>query len=277
MEKVQLFTLLLIGVTAFITNKGLKEFTFQDKFLFHVDKVFINKEYIRLISSGFLHVDWKHFAFNMITLYLFGSNLEDSIGAFLFFLIYLISLIGGNLFALYIHKNHSDYRAVGASGAVSGIVFAAIGLSPGMEIGFIILPFKFPAWLYAIGYVLYSIYGITSKKDNIGHEAHLGGAIIGLLTAIAIKPEVINTNFLTIALALIPTSIFLFLLIIKPHILLLNDPFKSAPKNVTIDDKFNEIKVAKQQEIDSILDKINQKGYNNLTQKEKERLDELSK
>ncbi len=277
MEKIEIFTLLLIGVTAFITNKGLKEFIFQDKFLFNIDTVLIRKEYIRIISSGFLHANWKHFAFNMITLYFFGSNLENYIGAFLFFLIYLISLIGGNLLALYIHRNHSDYSAIGASGAVSGIVFAAIGLSPGMSIGFVILPFEFPAWLYAIGYVLYSIYGITSKKDNIGHEAHLGGAILGLITAIIIKPEIITTNFLTIALALIPTSIFLFLLIIKPHLLLLNDPFKNAPKYVTIDDEFNEIKVAKQEEIDLILDKINQKGYNNLSQKEKERLDELSK
>lgn len=270
----ELFTLLLIGITAFTTHKGLKDFIFQQTYLFQVDKILIQKEYIRLLSSGFLHIDWKHFAFNMITLYFFGINLGNTVGVFFYLLIYFISLIGGNLLSLYINRNRSDYAALGASGAVSGIVFAAIGLSPGMMIGFIIF---FPAWLYAIGYVLYSIYGITSKNDNIGHEAHLGGAITGMLTAILIQPEILSTNLLTIALAIIPTSIFLFLIIRKPHILILNNPFSKAKKAITIDDQFNEEKVAKQDEINKILDKINKKGFDNLSQKDKNRLDELSK
>ena len=277
MEGIGVITLLLIITNGIVTYKGLKDFIFFDKFLFNVDHILVDKDYKRIITSGFLHANWTHFGFNMITLYLFSKNLESYIGILAFLVLYSISLIGGNLLALYIHRNHPDYSAIGASGAVSGLVFASIGLFPGMKIGFILLPIYIPAWLYGIAYVLYSIYGIKSMKDNIGHEAHLGGGIVGLLIAIGINPSIIQTNYFPIILILIPSLFFLYLVIKKPHFLILQNPF-SKPKNIiTIDDKYNSNKVSKQNELDRILDKINKKGYDKLSKKEKDTLNELSK
>lgn len=277
MREIGIISFIFIIVNGLVTYKGLKDFLFFNKFLFNVDKILVNKEYKRLVTSGFLHVDWTHFIFNMITLYLFGENLEFSIGILAFLALYFGSLIGGNLFALYINKNHSDYSAVGASGAVSGLVFASIGLFPDMKIGFLLLPINIPAWLFGLGYVLYSIYGIKSKKDNIGHEAHLGGGVIGLLIAISINPSIIHTNYFPIILILLPSLLFLFLIIKKPYFLLVDNPFSKSKRNYTIEDKYNSKKVENQIELDKILDKINKKGYDNLTKKEKERLSELSK
>ena len=277
MEEIGVITLLLIITNGIVTYKGLKDFIFFDKFLFNVDHILVDKDYKRIITSGFLHANWTHFGFNMITLYLFSKNLESYIGILAFLVLYFISLIGGNLLALYIHRNHPDYSAIGASGAVSGLVFASIGLFPGMKIGFILLPIYIPAWLYGIAYVLFSIYGIKSMKDNIGHEAHLGGGIVGLLIAIGINPSIIQTNYFPIILILIPSLFFLYLVIKKPHFLILQNPF-SKPKNIiTIDDKYNSNKVSKQNELDRILDKINKKGYDKLSKKEKDTLNELSK
>lgn len=277
MEEIGILTLLLIITNGITTYKGLQDIAFFNQYLFNVDQILINKDYKRLVTSGFLHANWPHFVFNMITLYLFGKGLEDYIGIPAFLGLYFTSLIGGNLLALYIHRNHPDHSAIGASGAVSGLVFASIGLFPGMEIGFILIPVYIPAWLYGIAYVLYSIYGIKTRKDNIGHEAHLGGGIIGLLIAIVINPSVIQTNYLPIILILIPSLAFLYVIIKKPHFLIVQNPF-SKPKNVfTIDDKYNHNRVSKQNELDQILDKINKKGFDKLSKKERDKLNELSK
>ena len=271
MEEIGIITLLLIIANGIVTYKGLKDFVFFDKFLFNVDRILVDKDYKRLITSGFLHADWTHFGFNMITLYLFSQSLESYIGIPAFLALYFASLIGGNLLALYIHRNHSDYSAIGASGAVSGLVFASIGLFPGMEIGFILLPIFIPAWLYGIAYVLYSIYGIKTKKDNIGHEAHLGGGIVGLLIATGINPSIIQTNYFPIILILIPSLTFLYLIVKKPHFLIVQNPFSKSKNVFTIEDKYNSTKATKQNELDRILDKINEKGYDKLSKKEKEK------
>jgi len=277
MEEIGIITFLLIIANGIVTYKGLNDFIFFDKFLFNVDRILIDKDYKRLVTSGFLHADWTHFAFNMITLYLFSQSLEAYIGIPAFLALYFVSLVGGNLLALYIHRNHPDYSAIGASGAVSGLVFASIGLFPGMEIGFILLPIFIPAWLYGIAYVLYSIYGIKTKKDNIGHEAHLGGGIVGLIIAIGINPSIIQTNYFPIILILIPSLTFLYLIVKKPHFLIVQNPFSKTKNVVTIEDKYNSNKASKQSELDKILDKINKKGYDKLTKKEKDKLNELSK
>ena len=277
MEEIGILTLSLIITNGIVSYKGLNDFTFFNKFSFNIDQILVTKDYKRLITSGFLHADWTHFGFNMITLYFFSRGLESSVGFFSFLILYFVSLLGGNLFALYIHRNHPDYTAIGASGAISGLIFASIGLFPGMEIGFILLPIYIPAWLYGMAYVLYSIYGIKSQKDNIGHEAHLGGGIVGLLTAIILNPNIMTTNYLPIILIIIPTFTFLFFIIKKPHLLIIENPFSKSKKAFTIEDKYNFDKVAKQKELDKILDKINKKGYDKLTKKEKDKLNELSK
>ena len=170
--------LIILIVNVIFSYKGFTNEQFFDGYKFEVDRILVNKDYKRLITSGFLHVNWTHLIFNMVSLIFFSGSVESYLGGVQFLIIYMASLIGGNLFTLLIHKNHGDYNAVGASGAVCGIIFASIALFPGMGVGIFFIPFSIPGWLYGVLYVLYSIYGIKSTKGNIGHEAHLGGALI---------------------------------------------------------------------------------------------------
>lgn len=272
-----LIGILLVVANILISYKGFTDNSFFRKYKFDVDKILINKEYIRFFSSGFLHVDWQHLLFNMITLYLFSESLELQIGGLNFLIIYLASLIGGNLLALFIHKNHGDYTAVGASGAVCGILFASIALFPGMSIGFLMLPIFIPGWLFALLYIGFTIYGIKSKRDNIGHEAHLGGALLGMFVAIMMYPHALVENYIPILIVFIPSFIFIYLIVTKPHLLFVdNHFFETRKKNYSIDHLYNEQKVNAQKELDGLLDKINKRGINSLTSKEKQRLEELS-
>lgn len=259
-----------------ISYQGLRSRAFMDKYSFQVDEILINKDYIRLVSSGFLHVSWLHLGFNMLTLYYFSGDVETLMGVNKFLLIYFGSLIGGDLFALYIHRNHYDYSAVGASGAISGIVFASIALFPGMEIGFFGLPFFMPGWIYGLLYVLVSIYGIKSQRDNIGHEAHLGGGLIGLLIAVAMVPSTLKYNYLPIVLIIIPCIIFIYLILTKPEFLLINTVFRKPKRFHTVEDRYYNEKQTREQELDKLLEKIGKTGMGSLSNKERERLKQLS-
>ena len=163
-------TIILI-ITALVTYKGFKDFQYRDKYIFHVDAILRKKEYGRLFSSGFLHANWIHFGFNMIALISFSLSLEIVFGIPWFIFIYVISLLGGSLLSLYIHRNHGDYRALGASGAISGIVLSSIILFPDSKISFIFIPIGFSSWIFGLLFILISIFGIKSQTDNIGHEA----------------------------------------------------------------------------------------------------------
>lgn len=278
MKEIGFVGLILILVTLVVSYKGLKDKLFFENNKFEVDRILIHKEYKRLITSGFLHLSWSHLFFNMFSLFAFSISLESYLGSVYFLIIYFASLIGGNLLALFVHRNHGDYSAVGASGAVCGIIFASIALFPDMGIGFFILPFSIPSWLYGIIYIAYTMYGIKSNKDSIGHEAHLGGALVGMIVAILLQPTALMENYVTILLIALPTSVFILLIIKRPHILLIGSSFSKPPATYfDIDHKYNEEKAIKQKEIDRILDKISSRGINSLTKKEKQQLDAFSK
>lgn len=267
--------LLIIICNIIFSYKGFEDWQFIEKYKFRVKDILIHRDYKRIISSGFLHANWTHLLFNMFSFYSFARILEQQLGSLIFSLIYFVSLIAGNLFALFIHRNHSHYSAVGASGAVSGIIFAAIALFPGIKLGLLFLPIGIPSWLFGLLYISYTLYGIKSQNDNIGHEAHLGGAILGMITAIILYPNSLLINYIPILLTLIPTLIFIILIINKPNFLLFKKPFLTKQKGYeTIDDKYNNQKVMDQKEFDSLLEKINKKGIDNLTAKEKQKLDE---
>ena len=278
MNDIGIIGLILILINIACSYKGFTNDTFFEGYKFEVDRILVNKDFKRLVTSGFLHVSWTHLIFNMLSLYAFSELIETNLGGVKFLIIYFVSLIGGNLLTLFVHRNHGDYNAVGASGAVCGIIFASIALFPGMGIGFFGLPFSIPSWLYGILYVLYSIYGIKSKKDNIGHEAHLGGALIGMTVALIIVPTAFLENYLTILIIVVPTTTFIYLIITKPQVLLVdNFYFKTHKNHYSIDHKYNEEKRNSQNEIDKILDKISKKGIESLSKKENEKLNKYSK
>src|SRR5690606_7825766 len=126
------------------------------------------------------------------------------LGPIKFLIIYLISLVGGSLLALYFHRREPYYSAVGASGAVTGILYAAILMNPDMQLGILFIPIPLPAYVLGIAYLLYSIYGMKSRLGNIGHTAHFGGAIGGYLTTLLFMPYLLVTDTLIVILLAIP-------------------------------------------------------------------------
>ena len=272
-----IITLLIIVANLIFSYKGFTSRPFFERYKFEVDRVLVDKEYKRLVSSGFLHVGWLHLLFNLFTLYAFGSSLEFYVGKLQYALIYFTALIGGNLFSLVIHRQHGDYSTVGASGAICGVIFASIALFPGLEIGFFGLPVSIPSWLFGLAFILFSIYGIRSKKDNIGHDAHLGGALLGLTLAIVLQPSALSENYLPILVIAVPAIFFIYMIITRPQLLLIDNYFFKAHKDFySIDHKYNAEKVNKQKEIDRILEKIHTKGIGSLTTKEKQILKQHS-
>jgi membrane associated rhomboid family serine protease len=269
-------TLFLTLITVIFSYQGLQNKTFFDKYAFNIEGVLRYKEYYRLISSGFLHGSWWHLLFNLYALFSFGETLEAVIGGTNFLFIYFVSLIGGNVFSLYIHRFDSQYSAIGASGAVCGIIFASIVIFPDMEIGMFLLPFSLTSWMYGLLFILISIYGIKSRMSNIGHDAHLGGALLGMLVAVGLYPESLQANYLPIVLVVTPTLAFIFLIIKRPDYLFIEKFTFNQKDYKNIDDEYNERKIARQQEIDAILEKISAKGFDSLSEREKETLERFS-
>jgi len=200
----------IIILNLIISYKGFNDRLFFEKYMLRVGSILNGKEYIRMVSSGFLHADWTHLFFNMFTLYFFGPEVLAHAGVANFLIIYIGSLVFGSLMAVYFNRNNFMYSAIGASGAVSGVIFSSIILFPGMSLFILPIPFPIPGWLFGIGYVLYSIYGMKSHLGNIGHGAHLGGGIAGILITILLMPSVLRNSWLTILLLLIPFVILMF-------------------------------------------------------------------
>ena len=148
---------------------------------------------------------------NMFTLYFFAPVVISWFGWEKFLIIYFISLIAGSLLALFFHKDEPFYSAVGASGAVTGILYAAILLQPDMRLGIMFIPVPVPAYILGLAYMLYSIYGMKKRLGNIGHTAHFGGAIGGYATSLLFKPDLIITDTLMVIILAVPI-IILFIL-----------------------------------------------------------------
>ncbi|WP_269225771.1 rhomboid family intramembrane serine protease [Flavobacterium eburneipallidum] len=197
--------IVIIAVTILFSFKGFNDVAFFIKFEFHIGSIRAGDQ-IRMISSGFLHADVGHLFFNMFTLYMFAPVVVAYFGEVSFLLIYIVSLVFGSLLTLLLHKNDYNYRAIGASGAVTGIIYSAILLEPDMMLGlFYVIPI--PAYLFGIGYLLYSIYGMKAKNDNIGHTAHFGGAIGGYLITLLKEPDMFVNNTAMVVLLAIPIII----------------------------------------------------------------------
>ncbi|MFA7686316.1 MAG: rhomboid family intramembrane serine protease [Moheibacter sp.] len=224
---IALITIIIIAANVIFSLKGFQDPVFFNRYKFQTGAVLNGKQYDRILSSGFLHVDYTHLIFNMLTLYFFANVVIQffaapsyfvygSTGVFnmttgyiMFAVVFLAAVIGGNLLALFFQKNNPHYSAVGASGGVSGVLFAAIVIAPvQLEIyGFI------PGWLFAMLYLGYSVYGMQKQLGNIGHEAHLGGAIIGLIAPILFYPEIFTVNKIYILGMLVPIAVLLVLAI----------------------------------------------------------------
>lgn len=198
MPDIPVITYALIGITVLISLQAFYNHTMKGQLLFYPFVMVRHKEWHRLISSGFIHANFMHLAVNMYVLYSFGRITEayfkayfGVMGPILFLIMYVLAIPMASLYDLLKHKDHSYYTALGASGAVSAVLFSAILFAPSMKIGFLFLPPQLAQNAVVMG-VLYLVYShVMAKKqiDNIGHDAHFFGALFGFIFPILLKPQ----------------------------------------------------------------------------------------
>ena len=145
-----------------------------------------------IITSGLIHADWNHLFFNMLSYYFFAFQLEAVLGHWQFGVLYLATMILADLPSIYKHKDDSWYNTLGASGAISAVIFSAILFNPKGQMGLIFLPFMIPAWIFGILYLVYCHFASKHARDNINHDAHLFGALSGILITIILHHGIIN-------------------------------------------------------------------------------------
>lgn len=196
-----MLTLAIIAVTCIVSFMAFNKAKLMDDLILWPPAIQRHREYHRLVTYGLVHADFGHLLFNMLTLFFFGRLMEQFYTAELGRLGFLLFYIGGlvvSILPTYLkNRRNPNYHSLGASGAVSAVLFAFILLSPWSRIIVLIVPM--PAILYAVLYVGYSIYMDRAGRDNINHSAHLWGAAYGVVFTLAIEPRVF-THFLTLLL-----------------------------------------------------------------------------
>jgi len=206
MYDLHITTIAIIAVNVLVSLKGFNDTSFFERYKFGIGAIQSGQK-DRMLTSGFLHVDFSHLFMNMFTLFFFADVVISWFGPVKFIGIYFISLLAGSLLALFFHKKEPYYSAVGASGAVTGILYAAILLYPDMRLALMFIPIPLPAYVLGIAYLLYSIYGMKKRLGNIGHTAHFGGAMGGYVITLIFKPELLVTDTLIVVLLAIPIAI----------------------------------------------------------------------
>lgn len=275
-----LLTILVLLVTAGVSIVAFRRTDLQERLMFKPTEIFRAKQFERLFTSGLIHADWGHLGMNSLSFYLFGRNIELAYGPMTLLVVYLAGIVGGSLLSLFVHRHEAEYRALGASGGVCGVIFASIFLLPEYSIAFLLFPVGIPAYVYAIIFLVTSFVAHRRRSDNIGHDAHLGGAIVGLLTATALYPAKIFAEPWMFAGVLGLSLGILFVLMRDPGQLLefrLN--FGAQPQGNQRYQRYDEARERreKMEEIDRLLDKVAAHGMNSLSRAERERLETLSK
>lgn len=191
-------TFIFIGITIALSLYAWNNQTVLNKWIMHPYSVREYKEYYRFLTSGFLHADYGHLFFNMLSLYFFGDIVEyyfsgifgSSMGILLYATLYILGIIVANIPSYLDHKNDRYYNALGASGGVSAVVFSAILFQPTAQI--YVYFFPMPGFIYAVLYSAYSYYMSKRNLDNIGHSAHLFGAAFGVAFTLLLKPSLFS-------------------------------------------------------------------------------------
>lgn len=299
-------TITLLFANIVFSLVGFSQPGLFERFKFNVGAILGKHEYHRMVTSAFLHVGVGHLFINMLSLYFMGHVLEQlyiirfgNIGMVAYLAIYFGSMLGGDILALLMKRNNPQYSAVGASGAVMGVTFALLVLAPYENI-YLYFAIPIPFWLFGVLYMAYSVFGVRTGHSNLGHEAHIGGALVGLLIGGIFFPQHLIHHWVLVIGITVPTIILLYLLYHNPDLPLnpmkvfgnLNWGFNKQPQNpftssnnrsstpekdrVKQDGLEINMRAQLQQEMDQLLDKVSRHGESSLSMVEKRRLAELS-
>ena len=195
-----MITLIIIAVTVLVSIISMDNTSLKNKLMFNAYLIHKRKEWYRFFSNGLIHGDWMHLAFNMFSLYIFGGSVESMYadlfggkGILFFILLYVGGLVMSSLYSYEKHKNNINYNALGASGAVSAVIFAFIILDPTQKLMLLILPIPIPAYLFGLIFLGIEYYLAKRGQGNIGHDAHFWGAIFGIALTLILKPSLIQS------------------------------------------------------------------------------------
>lgn len=188
-------TVIIVIITALVSITAFYKQGEMEKLLFWPAVIKERRQYYRFVTSGFVHADWMHLIFNMITLYYFGRFVESAFrqlfGPGIYILFYLLAMIAADLPTFFKYKDTYSYRALGASGAVSGVLFASILFAPWAKIYIFLIPVGIPAFIFGALYLIFCAYMSKRGGDNINHNAHLFGALFGLVFTYILWPDVL--------------------------------------------------------------------------------------
>ena len=181
------FTALVLVSTLVVSFLAWQRAGWLDALMLDTHAVLRRKQNHRILTSGWIHADGMHLLFNMFSFWSFGSTIEQVYGPVAVAGPYLAGIVGGGLLALYLHRRE-PYRALGASGGVCGVIFASVMLLPGGSVFLFLIPIPIPASVYAFAFLIFTYVGMRRGGDGIGHDAHFGGAIIGIVVASLLYP-----------------------------------------------------------------------------------------
>jgi membrane associated rhomboid family serine protease len=192
----QITTLFIIILTCLVSLAGFSNHNYINKLILWPIRMKEGSQYYRFITSGLIHANWPHLIFNMLTLYFFGPVVEQVYGYLfgkgVYLIFYVLALVVSDIPTFLKHQNNPGYRSLGASGAISSVLFASIIFDPWNKIYIFFIPIGIPAFIFGLLYLGYCMYMSRQQVDGINHSAHFWGALFGVAFTLALKPQLIN-------------------------------------------------------------------------------------
>ncbi len=249
-----------------------------------VDSILEKSQYYRLWSAPWIHNQWTQLTLNTFMLLGLGYAVEGPLDTPNFLFVFLVSAVGGNLLALYVSRNDQSGRshAVGAAGGVSGVLMTSLTLSPSLTLSIPSLATALPLWPLAVAFVSVSVFALKADHGTTNHDAHLGGAIVGLLLSPVVAPDSLQTTLWLAAALLLPSVVLFYALVKAP---LVTPASTSALVDGSLATQmWDEIGISQddhdfvtsEDEMNVLLDRISQSGYHSLSAHERARLQAIA-